>query len=177
LSKINTQFQKWQKELESYKKWALENDGIVSVEEQAEITRRQKDMDAILARVAQIVKSKGLLAFMSLGKAETKVATKEEEIVPTETTLERPDPLKAVAALNNEEAMAMLEGEDNIPKDDFIEACKLKLNVSTIENAIKAVKEPEAKVYFAVFNEKVARNYILKRLGFRVACKNERCTI
>jgi hypothetical protein len=113
LGKISIQFQKWQNELEAYTKWAKENDGAVSIEEKAEIDRRKKDIDAILNRVAQIVKEKGLLSFMGLLKVKTKAEAKESEILPTETALERPDPLKSVAALDNEEAMMMLEEDVN----------------------------------------------------------------
>jgi hypothetical protein len=122
LGKISIQFQKWQNELEDYKKWAHENDGAVSKEEEAEIDRRQKDIDAILGRVAQIVKDKGLMAFMGLPKVETKTETKEHVILPTEITLERPDPLKSLAALDNEDAMMMLEEAtlEDVGPDDFL---------------------------------------------------------
>jgi len=54
LGKLKEACAKWEKELETYKKWALENDGVISIGETIEITRRLTDIIAIKARIAQI---------------------------------------------------------------------------------------------------------------------------
>jgi peptidoglycan hydrolase-like protein with peptidoglycan-binding domain len=60
LGKLKEACAKWEKELETYKKWALENDGVISMGEMVEITRRLSDIIAIKARIAQIEQAKGL---------------------------------------------------------------------------------------------------------------------
>ncbi len=60
LGKLKEACTKWEKELETYKKWALENDGVISIGETIEITRRLTDIIAIKARIAQIEQAKGL---------------------------------------------------------------------------------------------------------------------
>ena len=52
--------QNWYKELDDYKAWALENDGVIDSQEQAEIDRRVDDITAISMRIAEIERKKGI---------------------------------------------------------------------------------------------------------------------
>lgn len=61
LAKLKMTMQKWYKELDDYKDWALENDGIIDAKEQAEIDRRVDDITAISMRIAEIERKKGLV--------------------------------------------------------------------------------------------------------------------
>ncbi len=60
LSKLKVTLQKWYKELEEYKAWALANDGVIDASEQAEIDRRTEDITIISMRIAEIERKKGI---------------------------------------------------------------------------------------------------------------------
>lgn len=88
LNKLKTQLAKWQQELETYKKWALANDGVISKTEKAEIDRRQKDITDILARIAQIEKAKGISPAKTISAAVGKgAANKKEDVLLVQNLL------------------------------------------------------------------------------------------
>ncbi len=60
LEKLKVALSKWEIELDVYSKWALQNDGVISVSEQQEIERRKTEIVAIRTRISQIEKAKGL---------------------------------------------------------------------------------------------------------------------
>ncbi len=60
LTALREKMESYTKFLESFRRWALANDGIIDANEQAQINKIQADIDAIKARIAQIEKAKGL---------------------------------------------------------------------------------------------------------------------
>ena len=61
--------------------------------------------------------------------------------------------------------------DDHIPRKDFIDLCKEKLNSSNVANAAKTVKEPNAKVNLPVFSKKVANLIFKTPLGLELHAK------
>ena len=60
LDGLKKTLQGWYKELDAYKVWALENDGVIDSEEQAAIDRRTADLTAISIHIAKLERQKGI---------------------------------------------------------------------------------------------------------------------
>ena len=50
----------WEKELETFSKWAIENDGVITPDEQSIITNRKLDIDSIKKRILVIENAKNI---------------------------------------------------------------------------------------------------------------------
>lgn len=118
------QIQQWlsqkNNDLNGFIDWDSTNPNVIADPEWARLTKIQEDLLAIDQRIVQVSNKKGL-GFKSLkldqktapiGTTALPPAAKGQEIAPSETTLEPPNPLEMLAS--NDETMGLVEeGEDN----------------------------------------------------------------
>lgn len=86
LTKLHATMEKWTELLNGFKKYALENDGVIDAAEQAQIDRIQGDIDAIKARIAQIDQKKGLGILGTITNAITSAVETVANAAATATT-------------------------------------------------------------------------------------------
>lgn len=60
LDTIKKSLQAWYKELDEYKTWALENDGVIDKEEQAVIDNYTEELTSISLYIAKLERQKGI---------------------------------------------------------------------------------------------------------------------
>ena len=163
-NKLNATMHKWEAVLANYTAWAL-SDGILDAAEEKQIAKIQGDINAIKTRLAFLSKKNGI-PLLPIAIAAPTVATptmattsKEQEITPSETTLEPPNPLEMLAS--NDETMGLFDKdaeEEDIDKSKF--GADMKKWISSLSNQFKGIdKTDETPIIIAELKERLKEQF------------------